>query len=276
MTNPRLSPKRGARGTLCCAFSSWISHIGAKRGLFRYKEAAHREGAGEAVREGQWVDSWLRILVKIRLGKKPETEATKAKSWFKEKDAFVAFSLPDRGMDQTERKPDALELAYGGVFGAAALLLPFLFHLLHLGRVFMPMYIPLVALAFLVRPGISMSVSIMCPLLSGALTGMPPFYPPVAFVMSLELGGMALIIFNLTRRLPRLGSFLVLLVALVLGRILNVAITYFFAMFMELPAGFLAGVSLISGWPGMILMLLVVPSFLRMIKDKNHQGVRWP
>ena len=40
------------------------------------------------------------------------------------------------------------ELAYSGVFGAAALLLPVLFHLVRLGAVFMPMYLPLVALAF--------------------------------------------------------------------------------------------------------------------------------
>jgi hypothetical protein len=179
-------------------------------------------------------------------------------------------------MDDLDRKAHALELAYGGVLGAAALLLPFLFHLLHLGRVFMPMYIPLVALAFLVRPGLSMSVSIMCPLLSGALTGMPPFYPPVAFVMSLELAVMAFTISLLSRRLPRLGSFSVLLVALVLGRIVNVALTYFFAIFMELPAGFLAGVSLVSGWPGMILMLAVVPPFVRMIKEKTHQGGHGP
>lgn len=179
-------------------------------------------------------------------------------------------------MNRTERKPDALELAIGGVFGAAALLLPFLFHLLHLGRVFMPMYIPLVALAFLVRPRISMSVSIMCPLISGALTGMPPFYPPVAFIMSLELSVVALIIFHLSRRLASLGSFLVLLIALALGRIINAALTYFFAIFMELPAGFLAGVSLVSGWPGIILMLAVVPPFVKMVKEKTPQGVRGP
>jgi len=86
------------------------------------------------------------------------------------------------------------DLAYCGLFGAAALLLPVLFHLVHLGHIFMPMYLPLVTLAFFVRPGMSALTALVVPLLSGAVTGMPPFYPPVAPVMSVELALMALII----------------------------------------------------------------------------------
>ena len=75
------------------------------------------------------------------------------------------------------------ERAYCGLFGAAALLLPVLFHVLHVGHVFMPMYLPLVALAFFVRPGAAAVTALLVPLLSGAVTGMPPFMPPVAPVM---------------------------------------------------------------------------------------------
>ncbi|MFO7652386.1 MAG: ECF transporter S component, partial [Candidatus Krumholzibacteriia bacterium] len=60
----------------------------------------------------------------------------------------------------------ARELAFCGLFGAAALLLPVLFHVVHLGRLFMPMYLPLVALAFFVRPLPAAVTALMTPLLS--------------------------------------------------------------------------------------------------------------
>ena len=70
----------------------------------------------------------------------------------------------------------ARELAYCGLFGAAAMLLPVVFHLLKLGSMFMPMYLPLIALAFFVGPLPAALTSFMTPLLSGVLTGMPPFF----------------------------------------------------------------------------------------------------
>jgi len=68
------------------------------------------------------------------------------------------------------------ELACCGVMGAAGLLLPVIFHIVHLGHVFMPMYLPLVTCAFFTRPLPAMLTAIVVPILSGALTGMPPFY----------------------------------------------------------------------------------------------------
>ncbi|HSQ74575.1 MAG TPA: hypothetical protein VLT13_03415, partial [Bacteroidota bacterium] len=81
---------------------------------------------------------------------------------------------------ETGARSPGRELAYGGLFGAAALVIPFFFHLLHLGHLFMPMYIPLIALAFFVRPVVASLAGFIVPVLSGLTTGMPPFFPPVA------------------------------------------------------------------------------------------------
>ena len=59
------------------------------------------------------------------------------------------------------------ELATCGLFGAAGLLLPVLFHALHLGHVFMPMYLPLVALGYFVSPAPAALTAFVVPLLSG-------------------------------------------------------------------------------------------------------------
>jgi hypothetical protein len=155
------------------------------------------------------------------------------------------------------------ELALSGLLGAAALVLPFLFHLVHLGSLFMPMYLPLVTLAFLVRPAPAAVTALAVPLLSAVLTGMPPFYPPVAVSMALELGAMAACLSWLRRCWPKVGVLLFLVPVLVLGRILSVGLVYAFSLVMTLPAPFLAGVSFLSGWPGIVLMVVVVPALVR-------------
>ncbi len=166
------------------------------------------------------------------------------------------------------------ELALGGVLGAAALLLPVLFHLVRLGHVFMPMYLPLVTLAFLVRPLPAVLTALLVPLLSAAATGMPPLYPPVAVVMAVELAVMAALIATVVGRWPAANPWLLLAAALALGRVLHVAAVYGLALVMELPAAFLAGVSFLAGWPGVLLMLAVVPPVVRVVRT-SATGREW-
>ncbi|HOW85469.1 MAG TPA: class I SAM-dependent methyltransferase [Candidatus Aminicenantes bacterium] len=161
-------------------------------------------------------------------------------------------------------RPQARDLAYAGLLGAAALLLPLVFHVLRLGHVFMPMYLPLVTLAFFVRPAAAAATAFVVPLLSGALTGMPPFYPPVAGLMSLELAAMAAVISAVISRRPRANEWLVLAPVLLLGRALYMGLAYAVNLAIGLPAAFLAGLSVLGGWPGLVLMLVAVPPVARL------------
>ncbi|MEN6559778.1 MAG: class I SAM-dependent methyltransferase [Acidobacteriota bacterium] len=161
-------------------------------------------------------------------------------------------------------RPSARDLAYCGLFGAAALLLPVIFHLLRLGHVFMPMYLPLVTLAFFVRPGAAAATALVVPVLSGVLTGMPPLYPPVAGLMALELAAMAALISAIVSRRPRANELLVLAPALLFGRVLYVGLAYAVFLAIGLPAAFMAGLSVLSGWPGLVLMVIAVPPLARL------------
>ena len=156
------------------------------------------------------------------------------------------------------------EFAYCGLFGAAALLLPVLFHLIHLGHIFMPMYLPLVTLAFFVRPGPAALTAFVVPLLSGAATGMPPFYPPVAPVMALELALMAGIIGTVRLILPRINTLILLIPVLAIGRIAGAALLYLIAGVIGLPATFVASIALLSGWPGLLIMIVAIPAIVRL------------
>lgn len=169
----------------------------------------------------------------------------------------------------------ATEMAYCGLFGAAALLLPLLFHLFHLGQLFMPMYLPLVALGYFVRPLPAVVTAMVTPLLSGAVMGMPPFFPPVAVFMALELSVMAALIAWAYLLWPRANEWLVLVPTLLLGRVLYVGLVYLFSLFVNLPARFMAGLSLMSGWPGIILMVVVVPLIARNSRPSRRHGGGW-
>ncbi len=160
------------------------------------------------------------------------------------------------------------ELALCGLLGAAALLLPVLFHVVHLGSVFMPMYIPLVMLAFLVRPMLAATTAGIVPLLSSAMTGMPPLYPPVALFMASELAIMGLVIALACGHWPKAHPGLVLAPVLLIGRLLYVTEVFAFSRMVSLPAAFLAGVSLLSGWPGVVLMLVVIPQAVRVVRHR--------
>jgi hypothetical protein len=160
------------------------------------------------------------------------------------------------------------ELAYSGLFGASALLLPVLFHVVHLGHVFMPMYLPLCTLPFFVRPAPAATTAALVPLLSGAVTGMPPFYPPVAVLMAIELAVMASLLSLVAARWPRANEWLLLVPVLLLGRGLSVALVYGFSTLIALPAGFLAAASFLSGWPGVILMAVAIPPVARLRRTR--------
>jgi len=166
-------------------------------------------------------------------------------------------------------RPSARDLAYCGLFGAAALLLPVVFHVFRLGHVFMPMYLPLVTLAFFVRPSAAAATAFVVPLLSGALTGMPPFYPPVAGLMSLELAAMTAVISAVVSQRPRANEWLVLAPVLMLGRVLYIGLAYVVNLAIGLPAAFLAGLSVLGGWPGLVLMLVVVPPVAKLRKGRE-------
>jgi len=159
--------------------------------------------------------------------------------------------------------------AYCGLFGALALALPMLFHALGLaGQMFLPMYWPLVTLAFLVRARRAVVVAALVPWVGAVLTGMPILWPPFAAVVSFELALQvaALGVFARTGRQGDGGRvFLGLAVVLVLGRILHAGLVWCLVRaFPDLPGG--AGVftwaAFLAGWPGVAVMLVFVPVFV--------------
>lgn len=149
--------------------------------------------------------------------------------------------------------------AYCGLFGALALALPTLFHAFGLaGPLFLPMYWPLVTLAFLVKPRAAILTAAVVPWASSFLTGMPLLWPPLVVVLSLELA-IQVGLLSVLRKRPLLALVLVL----PFGRVLHAGLVWLLALkFPNLPAASVSFLSFAAGWPGVLLMLAFVPVFV--------------
>jgi hypothetical protein len=160
---------------------------------------------------------------------------------------------------------DLRAISRAAVVVALALVLPPIFHALHLGHVFLPMYLPILAGAILLPTRWAALVGLTAPLISAVTTGMPALMPPVAGWMAIELGCMGSLASVLGRRL-RWTPWLVLPIVLVLGRVLYMILVFLTAGWLNLPARLLTLASLLAGWPGMILAALAVPSAVEMLR----------
>lgn len=163
---------------------------------------------------------------------------------------------------------DVRKLIFGGFMVALAILMPMAFHAVGLGKVFLPMHIPVLLAGFFCGPLVGMLVGMLSPILSAVLTGMPPLMPPTAQMMVFELGLYGFLVGFLYERL-RLGAYISLIGAMVAGRII-----YGFLGFLVLP---LLGFPKIPIWaplasavgsslPGVILQLVAVPLILSLAR----------
>ncbi len=170
-------------------------------------------------------------------------------------------------------KHPSFDYVLAGMFLAAALVLPVFFHALGLGSAFMPMFYPLALAGFLVTPTLAMITGVAAPLISALLTGMPPFYPPVAFIMPAE----GLLFTSLPRALQKLFHlpvWLTLLIILLLDRLLSYLLMSGISSLMHLPGWFVGWASVLHGLPGLALMLAVLPWFIPKLQEKKEQIMR--
>lgn len=153
---------------------------------------------------------------------------------------------------------DLRSISRAALVTAAGLALPIVFHALRLGHVFLPMYLPILAGAFFLRPRWAAASGAATPLVSAAATGMPPLFPPVALWMAAELGVMAALASLLARR-RWLPAPIAVASALLVGRLLYAGLIFATGRWLALPAVLLTVVSLAAGWPGMVLAIVAVP-----------------
>lgn len=144
------------------------------------------------------------------------------------------------------------------LFAALGIAVPILFHLVGLGSIFLPMYLPLITGAFLLTGVNALLMGLFTPLISALLTGMPPFYPPIVFIMSVQLGVVCFFISYITHRF-KVNILITLSLAVVIDRLLLIVFYYMIIPLFHIDFGLYTAYDLLKGIPGIILILILVP-----------------
>ena len=154
------------------------------------------------------------------------------------------------------------------LFLAVAIILPIAFHQFGLaGRIFSPMHIPALLAGFVCGPVSGLLVGLLAPGLSFVMTGMPPAYAVPLMTMELILYGLAA---GLAFRTFKLPIYWALIVAMIAGRIGFALGILLFGLFLNLPYGVKTYIEItfITGFPGILLQLIVVPPIVIAIKKR--------
>ncbi|QZY55209.1 ECF transporter S component [Crassaminicella profunda] len=176
-------------------------------------------------------------------------------------------------MNQNAKTKD---LMLSGLLLAMGILLPMFFHSVGImGKVFLPMHIPVLIGGFVLSPYLACILGVITPLISGALTGMPIMFP-MAIIMAFELGTYGLMT-SLAVRKMRLSVIPSLIIAMISGRVIAGVVVFFLAQFFGLkmnPILFIKG-GILTGLPGIGVQLILIPSIIYGLKGIiRKEGIR--
>ena len=165
-----------------------------------------------------------------------------------------------------------------GLFIALGVVLPMALHAFpDAGKVFLPMFLPILLGAMFLPWQYALAVGVITPLLSGLLTGMPPMAPlPMAVMMAFELGAAAVIV-SLMKNIKWIKAkdyriIYALIPALLVGFAVSGAVLWTAIQFFSVKGpGMLTYVlgAIIAGVPGIVIQLVLVPVLYSLLKKRQ-------
>lgn len=160
-------------------------------------------------------------------------------------------------------KINSQQITFVALFLALSLIVPLLFHLIGVGSMFLPMFLPIVLSGFLIEFPTAMVVGFLAPWISSFATGMPPLFP-TALLMSVEgivaAGTAAYLYHN-----RRLSFWICLIAAIFAERIVLVLMIILIVPLINLPPTMFSIGVIIYSIPGVILQLVLIPIILKIL-----------
>lgn len=163
------------------------------------------------------------------------------------------------------------KLVLAGLFIALGIILPIAFHTIEgAGSVFLPMHIPVLISGFFLDWPFALAVGMLTPLLSSTITGMPPVFPAMVF-MIFELATYGVIVSLFYRKLEK-NTYVSLISSMICGRLVSGFVVWilgtFFAAQLPGPILFIKG-AIVKGIPGIIIQLILIPIIIMAIEKSN-------
>lgn len=159
------------------------------------------------------------------------------------------------------------KITYTAFFIALGIVIPQLFHLIGgptTGMTLLPMHIPVLLGAFLLGPSSGVVIG-MTSVLVGLMIGMPTM--PMALFMFFELSTYGFVAGFLGRN-KRMNIYLVLLISMISGRLVSWTTMKFVigVLSIGLPPIFGTIAIYITGIPGAVLQILIIPPLLNVLR----------
>ena len=157
------------------------------------------------------------------------------------------------------------QMILAGLMLAMGIVLPITFHMVGLGSTFLPMHIPVLLAGFILDLPFALFVGAATPLLSSILTGMPPLFPVLPY-MVFELATYAGVASILSRR--KYNVYISLLISMLSGRIVAGLAVWMlanlFAANLPSPPVFVAS-AVTKGLPGIAIQLILLPPLVFLL-----------
>ncbi|MEJ5362328.1 MAG: hypothetical protein WBK20_06130 [Spirochaetota bacterium] len=163
------------------------------------------------------------------------------------------------------------QIVISAITAACSVVIPILFHLLGLGSIFLPMFIPLSIGAYFLTPAYALLTGTIAPITSTILTGMPPLYPPVAIIMMIELALFCFAISLLNQKF-HLNSYFIIVIAIIFDRIILYALYSIILPYFKISFAIFSLYDVFKSFPGIILLIIITPTAvngINVIVQKN-------
>ncbi len=165
------------------------------------------------------------------------------------------------------------QLIIAAITTASAVFVPILFHLLGLGSIFLPMFIPLSIGSFFMNPVVALCTGAIAPISSSLLTSMPPLYPPIALIMLVELSLFCYVI-SLLKHTFNVNTYVTMIIAILFDRIILYILYACIMPHFKISFVLFSIYDLFKSFPGIILLLTITPVAVNGIDTviKRYQG----
>ena len=162
------------------------------------------------------------------------------------------------------------EMVTSGLFITMGLVLPVIFHFFGLANSFLPMHIPVILAGFILSAPYAIAVGAITPFLSSVITGMPPLFPVMPY-MVFELATYAAVASILSKKM-KLNTYFTLVGSMIAGRIIAGTVVWvmvvLFGAKLPNPVAFIV-TAVTTGIPGIIIQLVSIPAMIGILKKTN-------
>ncbi len=178
--------------------------------------------------------------------------------------------------DKTKESIKSMVLA--ALFIALGIVLPIALHAIpDAGKIFLPMFLPVLVGALFLPWQYALAVGVFTPLLSTLLTGMPPVAPlPISFMMAAELG-VAAVIISLMKNIKLIKNkrymvIIALIPALIAGFVVSGLVLKLAVEFFGVKGPgmwtYIVG-SIVAALPGIAIQVVLIPLLYSLIKKRH-------